>query len=226
MYRMLSTYPKSDDEALVDEIVQRSSAVFRQSSGFRSCATSVEHSWDRDQERRGGSVGLRRFRHARGCVGRSAVRGLEGRQDGQRAAKSHPFPVRVPRLLNASSLLVVEADAAGASLRRESGVRLGIAAQDGVRPTRAVSSFRQVQQCSVVHGCRVAAIGGVHLAVLVLGTYLAPRDRSVRSVAGAQSGLGPSAPIVVVGRNGWPSAQRRMFCTVVSAMAASASRVR
>ena len=42
MYRSLSMYPKSADAALVDEIVQRSSAVFRQSSGFRSCATSVD----------------------------------------------------------------------------------------------------------------------------------------------------------------------------------------
>ena len=35
-------YPESADAALVDEIVQRSAAVFRQSSGFRSCTTSVD----------------------------------------------------------------------------------------------------------------------------------------------------------------------------------------
>jgi hypothetical protein len=42
MYRSLSMYPKSADPARVEEIVQRSTAVFRQSVGFRSCTTSVD----------------------------------------------------------------------------------------------------------------------------------------------------------------------------------------
>ena len=42
MYRSLSMYPKSADPARVEEIVQRSTAVFKQSSGFRSGTTSVD----------------------------------------------------------------------------------------------------------------------------------------------------------------------------------------
>ena len=42
MYRSLSMYPKSADPARVEEIVQRSTAVFRQRDGFRSCTTSVD----------------------------------------------------------------------------------------------------------------------------------------------------------------------------------------
>ena len=42
MYRSLSMYPKSADSARVEEIVQRTTAVFKQSSGFRSCMTSVD----------------------------------------------------------------------------------------------------------------------------------------------------------------------------------------
>ena len=42
MYRSLSMYPKSADSARVEEIVQRTTAVFKQSSGFRSCTTSVD----------------------------------------------------------------------------------------------------------------------------------------------------------------------------------------
>ncbi len=42
MYRSLSMYPKSADPARVEDIVQRSTAVFRQSAGFRSCTTSVD----------------------------------------------------------------------------------------------------------------------------------------------------------------------------------------
>lgn len=42
MYRSLSMYLKEADPAQVDEIVQRSTAVFKQSAGFRSCTTSVD----------------------------------------------------------------------------------------------------------------------------------------------------------------------------------------
>ena len=42
MYRSLSMYPMSADPARVEEVVQRSTAVFRQRVGFRSCTTSVD----------------------------------------------------------------------------------------------------------------------------------------------------------------------------------------
>ena len=42
MYRSLSMYPKSADPARVEEVVQRSTAVFRRRAGFRSCTTSVD----------------------------------------------------------------------------------------------------------------------------------------------------------------------------------------
>ena len=42
MYRSLSMYPKWANSAQVEQIVQRSTAIFRQSSGFRSCTTSVD----------------------------------------------------------------------------------------------------------------------------------------------------------------------------------------
>jgi hypothetical protein len=42
MYRSLSMYPKSADPARVDEVVQRTTAFFRRSPGFRSCTTSVD----------------------------------------------------------------------------------------------------------------------------------------------------------------------------------------
>ena len=35
-------YPTSADPARVEEVVQRSTAVFKQSAGFRSCTTSVD----------------------------------------------------------------------------------------------------------------------------------------------------------------------------------------
>ena len=42
MYRSLSMYPKSASSSQVEQIVQRSIAIFKQSSGFRSCTTSVD----------------------------------------------------------------------------------------------------------------------------------------------------------------------------------------
>ena len=42
MYRSLSLYPKSADSARVEDVVQRSAAVFRERAGFRSCTTSVD----------------------------------------------------------------------------------------------------------------------------------------------------------------------------------------
>lgn len=42
MYRSLSMYPKSADPSQVDEVVRRSTAVFRRSPGFRSCTSSVD----------------------------------------------------------------------------------------------------------------------------------------------------------------------------------------
>jgi uncharacterized protein (DUF1330 family) len=42
MYRSLSLYPTSADPTLVEDVVKRSAAVFRQSAGFRSCTTSVD----------------------------------------------------------------------------------------------------------------------------------------------------------------------------------------
>ncbi len=42
MYRSMSMYPKPADPARVEEIVQRSTAVFKQGAGFRSCTTSVD----------------------------------------------------------------------------------------------------------------------------------------------------------------------------------------
>lgn len=42
MYRSLSLYPKSADEAAVADIVERSMAAFRASPGFIAAATSVD----------------------------------------------------------------------------------------------------------------------------------------------------------------------------------------
>ena len=42
MYRMLVTYPTSADPLLVDDIVERTAAGFKQRPGFRSVTTSVD----------------------------------------------------------------------------------------------------------------------------------------------------------------------------------------
>jgi hypothetical protein len=42
MYRMLVMYPASADPLLVDDIVERTAAVFKQRSGFHSVTTSVD----------------------------------------------------------------------------------------------------------------------------------------------------------------------------------------
>ena len=42
MYRMLVMYPASADPLLVDDIVERMAAVFKQRSGFHSVTTSVD----------------------------------------------------------------------------------------------------------------------------------------------------------------------------------------
>lgn len=42
MYRHLVMFPKSADPSLVDDVVRRMAAVFREASGFRSITTSVD----------------------------------------------------------------------------------------------------------------------------------------------------------------------------------------
>ena len=42
MYRSLSMYPKSVDATLLQDLVERIAAVFKQSPGFRSITTSVD----------------------------------------------------------------------------------------------------------------------------------------------------------------------------------------
>ena len=42
MYRLLGMYPTSADPLLVDDIVERTAAVFKQRSGFHSVTTSID----------------------------------------------------------------------------------------------------------------------------------------------------------------------------------------
>jgi len=42
MYRLLAMYPTSADPTLVDDIVERTAAAFKQRSGFHSVTTSVD----------------------------------------------------------------------------------------------------------------------------------------------------------------------------------------
>lgn len=42
MFRHLVMFPKSADPSLVDDLVERTAAVFRQGSGFRSITASVD----------------------------------------------------------------------------------------------------------------------------------------------------------------------------------------
>ena len=42
MYRLLGMYPTSADPLLVDDIVERTAAAFKQRSGFHSVTTSVD----------------------------------------------------------------------------------------------------------------------------------------------------------------------------------------
>jgi len=42
MYRMLVMYPSSADPVLVDDLVERTAAVFKQRAGFRSVSTNVD----------------------------------------------------------------------------------------------------------------------------------------------------------------------------------------
>ena len=42
MYRMLAMYPTSADPLLVDDVIERTAAVFRQRSGFHSVTASVD----------------------------------------------------------------------------------------------------------------------------------------------------------------------------------------
>ena len=42
MYRMLAMYPTSADPLLVDDVMERTAAVFKQRSGFHSVTSSVD----------------------------------------------------------------------------------------------------------------------------------------------------------------------------------------